>query len=52
MTKKEEADQIIDICLSECDNVSVNSMTRLGKKVDDSENGKPRPIKFVLASEE
>jgi len=50
--KKEEADQIIDMMhLIECDNVSVNSMTRLGEKEDDSQNGKPRPIKLVLASE-
>jgi len=49
--KKEEADQIVDMLhLIECDNVSVNSMTTLDKKVDDSQNGKPRQIELVFVS--
>lgn len=34
-----------------CDNVSVNSLTRLGNRSNDP-TAKPRPIKMVLASEE
>jgi len=34
-----------------CDDVSVNAVTRLGRKME-AEDAKPRPVKVVLASEE
>lgn len=34
-----------------CDDVSVHGMTRLGRRVE-SDSGKPRPIKVIVASEE
>jgi len=35
-----------------CDSILVDSLVRLGRKPDDPQNDKPRPVKIVLASEE
>jgi len=49
----EDEDQIQDMLHQiQCDSVSVDSLVRLGRKTDDDQNDKPRPIKLVLASEE
>jgi hypothetical protein len=50
--KKSDEDQIVDMLHEiKCDKVSIHTAIRLGKK-NDSVQGKPRPLKVVVASEE
>ena len=51
--QSEDEDQILDMLHQmKCDIISVDSTVRLGKKPDDSQNDKPRPVKIEFASEE
>jgi len=51
--KAEDEGQIMDMLHQmKCDSISVDSLVRLGRKPDDPQNDKPRPVKIVLASEE
>ena len=51
-TRNEDEEHIVDLLHEiKCDDVSITSAIRLGKKSDDPVNN-PRPLKIVLASEE
>ena len=53
VAKAEDEESILNLLhIIKCDSVSVSSMTRLGKKSQDSADGKPRPILLSMASEE
>ena len=50
----QEDDEIVINMLHQmkCDKLSVQSVTRLGKKQSGEPNGQPRPVRLVMASEE
>lgn len=49
--RKADCDQVSELLHElQCDSVSVNSVIRLGKKMDDP-SAKPRPVKIILAAE-
>ena len=51
--KAEDEDQIMDMLHQmKCDRISVDSLVRLGRKSDDPQNDKSRPVKMELASQE